>query len=237
DITFEVSQSSLEDTRDHRVTDWNDMDWMPDPIDAGPNYKATMSEDVVAYILGLFDQEEFIKEVTTVLAQHLLQATDPEYVKETRLIELFKSRLDATKLQAAEVMLKDVRDSVRLNRQLNPTALSSAVNAEPKPKDIAAAIPGGGITMQELYKGFEDRMKPSQFAAALNLVATRRGERYYPKRSKSPPEAQQPENAASSAPDYNVQVLSGFFWPQMRSNDFLLPSTMAEMDEAFGDRF
>merc|ERR1712070_1185627 len=139
-------------TRDHRVTDWNDMDWMPDPIDAGPNYKATMSEDVVAYILGLFDQEEFIKEVTTVLAQHLLQATDPEYVKETRLIELFKSRLDATKLQAAEVMLKDVRDSVRLNRQLNPTASASTVNAEPKPKDIAAAIPGGGITMQELYK-------------------------------------------------------------------------------------
>ncbi|KAI7517089.1 hypothetical protein KC343_g23097, partial [Hortaea werneckii] len=213
------------------------MDWMPDPIDAGPNYKATMSEDVVAYILGLFDQEEFIKEVTTVLAQHLLQATDPEYVKETRLIELFKSRLDATKLQAAEVMLKDVRDSVRLNRQLNPTAPSSTVNAEPKPKDIAAAIPGGGITMQELYKGFEDRMKPSQFAAALNLVATRRGERYYPKRSKSLSEAQQPESAASAAPDYNVQVLSGFFWPQMRSNDFLLPSTMAEMDEAFGDRF
>ncbi|KAI6884946.1 hypothetical protein KC360_g7816 [Hortaea werneckii] len=237
DITFEVSQSSLEDTRDHRVTDWNDMDWMPDPIDAGPNYKATMSEDVVAYILGLFDQEEFIKEVTTVLAQHLLQATDPEYVKETRLIELFKSRLDATKLQAAEVMLKDVRDSVRLNRQLNPTAPSSAVSAEPRPKDIAAAIPEGGITMQELYKSFETRMKPSQFAAALNLVATRRGERYYPKRSKSPREDQQPDIAASSASDYNVQVLSGFFWPQMRSNDFLLPSTMAEMDEAFGDRF
>ncbi|KAI7480778.1 hypothetical protein KC351_g6768 [Hortaea werneckii] len=237
DITFEVSQSSLEDTRDHRVTDWNDMDWMPDPIDAGPNYKATMSEDVVAYILGLFDQEEFIKEVTTVLAQHLLQATDPEYVKETRLIELFKSRLDATKLQAAEVMLKDVRDSVRLNRQLNPTAPSSAGNVEPKPRDIAAAIPGGGITMQELYTGFETRMKPSQFAAALNLVAARRGERYYPKRSKSPREDQQPDIAASSASDYNVQVLSGFFWPQMRSNDFLLPRTMAEMDDAFGDRF
>ncbi|TKA24220.1 hypothetical protein B0A50_05984 [Salinomyces thailandicus] len=238
DITIEVSRSSLEDTRDHRVTDWNDMLWTPDPIDAGPDYKASRSEDVMAYILGLFDPEDFIKEVTTVLAQHLLQATDPEYVKETRLTELFKSRLDATKLQAAEVMLKDVRDSVSLNRRINPSARFETASAElPKPKEIMAAIPEDGITAHGLYALFEYRMKPAQFTAAVNLVASKRGELYFPKRTRLPQEAVRDEPTKEGALSYKVQVLSGFFWPQMRSNDFALPQQFAEMDEAFGERF
>ena len=112
DITNEVANSTLEESRDTKMLNWDDMNWMPDPIDAGPDYKASKSEDVISYILGLFEQEEFIKEVTTVLAQHLLHSMDSEYVKETRLVELFKSRLDPSKLQAAEVMLKDMQDSV-----------------------------------------------------------------------------------------------------------------------------
>lgn len=112
DITAEVANSALNETPDTKMLNWDDMNWVPDPIDAGPDYKASRSEDVIANILGLFEQEEFIKEVTTVLAQHLLHSADPEYVKATRLIGLFKSRLDATKLQAAEVMLQDMHDSV-----------------------------------------------------------------------------------------------------------------------------
>ncbi|KAK5126428.1 hypothetical protein LTR85_010664 [Meristemomyces frigidus] len=236
-ITIEVSKSSLEDAKDHKVLDWNDMHWQPDPIDAGPEYKASKSEDVVAYILGLFDQDEFIKEVTTVLAQHLLQASDPEYVKETRLIELFKSRLDATKLQAAEVMLKDVRDSVSLNKRINPRA-KFATDEPPKPREIQAAIPDEGITMQSLYKMFEKRINQAQFLAILKLVATRRNDLYFPKRTRLPLEpAQLTEDSEPRGIDNRVQILSGFFWPQMRSNDFVLPPGFAEMDVSFGRRF
>ncbi|KAK4549033.1 hypothetical protein LTR36_007489 [Oleoguttula mirabilis] len=236
-ITVEVSKSSLEDARDHKMLDWSDMHWQPDPIDAGPGYKASKSEDVVAYILGLFDPEEFIKEVTTVLAQHLLQANDPEYVKETRLIELFKSRLDATKLQAAEVMLKDVRDSVSLNKRINPRA-KFVTDEPPKPREIQAAIPDEGITTQSLYKMFEHRMQHAQFLATLKLVATRRNDLYFPKRTRLPLEPTQPAEADEARGiDNRVQVLSGFFWPQMRSNDFVLPPHFAEMDSSFGHRF
>ncbi|KAK5132957.1 hypothetical protein LTR08_008320 [Meristemomyces frigidus] len=237
DITLEVSESTVEDTRDHKMMDWNDMQWQPDPIDAGPEYKASKSEDVMAYILGLFDQDDFIKEVTTVLAQHLLQVTDPEFVKETRLIELFKSRLDATKLQAAEVMLKDVRDSVSLNKRINPRA-KLVSDEPPKPREIQAAIPEGGITGQSLFQVFEHRMKHAQFVASLKLVATRRNDFYYPKRTRLPAEPiQQPGAANIQAIDHKVQILSGFFWPQMRANEFALPARFAELDMAFGHRF
>lgn len=236
-ITFEVSKSSLEDLKDQKMLDWSDMQWVPDPIDAGPDYKASKSEDVVAYILGLFDQEEFIKEVTTVLAQHLLQATDLEYVKETRLIELFKSRLDATKLQAAEVMLKDVRDSVNLNKRINPRA-KFASDEPPKPREIQAAIPDEGITTQSLFKLFEHRMNHAQFLATLKLVATRRNDLHFAKRTRLPLEPAEPtEDFGLKGIDNKVQILSGFFWPQMRSNEFALPPGFADMDDSFGHSF
>jgi len=238
DITLEVSKSTVEDTHDHKMMDWDDMNWMPDPIDAGPEYKASKSEDVIAYILGLFDPEEFIKEVTNVLAQHLLHATDPEFVKETKLIELFKSRLDASKLQAAEVMLKDVRDSVSLNKRINPQS-TLETNDPPQPREIRSAIPEEGITLQSLYRPFERRITQGKFIAALKLVGVRRNDLYFPKRTRlSGPDSAEPNEVDdTSHMDYKVRVLSGFFWPQMRSNDFALPAVFAEIDASFGNRF
>lgn len=237
-ITTEVSSSSVGDRKDHKMMNWGDMQWVPDPIDAGPEYRASKSEDVLAYILGLFDQEEFIKEATTVLAQHLLHANDAEYARETWLVEIFKSRLDATKLQAAEVMLKDVRDSVTLNKRINPRA-DPENHEPPKPREIQAALPDEGITMQSLYKKFEHRMKHAQFSAILKLVATRRNDMYFPKRTRLPlePVSSAKEVAKREVMEHNVQILSGFFWPQMRANEFSLPAGFAETDASFGYRF
>ncbi|KAK5699916.1 hypothetical protein LTR97_006050 [Elasticomyces elasticus] len=238
DIIDEVASSQLTG-REHRMLRYDDMAWMPDPIDAGPDYKASKSEDVLAYILGLFDAEDFIKEVTSVLAQHLLQATDPEYTKEIRLVELFKSRLDATKLQAAEVMLKDVHDSINLNRRMN-LAERQANAVPPTPRDVQAAVPEEGITLQALWSKFEGVMNPAQFHATLKLVATKRQDLYFAKRTRLPPEPVTPSapvRLRKDGMDFRVQVLSSFFWPQMRANDFELPKGFAEREQAFQDRF
>lgn len=238
DITIEVANSTLEDSRDKRALNWDDMEWVPDPIDAGPDYKAVRSEDIVAYILGLFEQEEFIKEVTNVLAQHLLHATDHEYVKETRLVELFKSRLDATKLQAAEVMLKDMRDSVSLGKRLNPRAVyDSTTAAAPTPREIQAAIPEDGITLPSLFRFFEGRMKHSQFLAAVKLVANKRNELFFAKRTRLPPEPAGSAEKRHAGTDFKVQILSSFFWPQLRSNEFEMPEEFEPHRVAFEYKF
>jgi anaphase-promoting complex subunit 2 len=227
DIARAAQNSSLEDSRSDRGLNWDDMEWVPDPIDAGSNHKYTKSEDVLSYILGLFDQEDFIKEVTNVLAQHLLRATDPEFAKETRLVELFKSRFDPSKLQAAEVMLKDMRDSVMLEKRILPIREKISV---PTPRDIQAAIPEDGITLRSLEQQFENRMSHSQFLASVKLTANRRGDLYFPKRGRLPPSAGKNERASDKLdsynrgdPDISFRILSSFFWPQLRTNKFSLP--------------
>ncbi|KAF2773859.1 hypothetical protein EJ03DRAFT_263702, partial [Teratosphaeria nubilosa] len=238
DITTQVANSALEDARDRQLLNLNDMNWMPDPIDAGPDYKAVQSEDVVDYILGLFDPEDFIKEITKVLAQRLLEAADPEYIKETRLIELLKSRkMDATKLQAAEVMLKDVRESALLNRRINPYSANKASSRKPDSKEIQAAVPHDGITFATLYWPFRNRINVPEFQARLLLVANRRGELYFPKRILRSQDVGGEGEPGRDDIGYHVQVVSSFFWPQMRANHFSLPEPLAHLDEQFGQSF
>ena len=232
DITIEVAKSTLEDRHDKRMLNWDDMEWVPDPIDAGPDYKSSKSEDVVAYILGLFEQEEFIKEVTSVLAQHLLDATDPDYVKEIRLVELFKSRLDATKLQAAEVMLRDMQYSVKLGKRINPFANYDATQAVPTPKEIQSAIPEEGITLSSLYSMFEGRIKQPQFIAAVKLVANKRNDLFFAKRTRIPQDAKKRDGT-----NFKAQVLSSFFWPQLRSNEYNMPASLETLNSSFNNRF
>lgn len=241
DIARAAQNSSLEDSRSDRGLNWDDMEWVPDPIDAGSNHKYTKSEDVLSYILGLFDQEDFIKEVTNVLAQHLLQATDPEFAKETRLVELFKSRFDPSKLQAAEVMLKDMRDSVMLQKRMLPSREQKSV---PTPRDIQAAIPEDGITLRSLEQQFDNRMTHSQFLASVKLTANRRGDLYFPKRGRlpSPEKEQAPERSDPydrGDPDISFRILSSFFWPQLRTNKFSLPesSVLPGRLTEIGDKF
>jgi anaphase-promoting complex subunit 2 len=227
DIAKAAQTSSLEDAPSDRGLSWDDMDWVPDPIDAGSNHRFNKSEDVLSYILGLFDQEDFIKEVTNVLAQHLLHATDPEFAKETRLVELFKSRFDASKLQAAEVMLKDMRDSVMLQKRILPARGQKSV---PTPRDIQAAVPDEGITLRSLHQQFEDRMTQSQFLATVKLTTNRRGDLYFPKRGRLPSAAKEPsaDKDVSDGPDISFRILSSFFWPQLRSNKFALPENFTK---------
>lgn len=237
DIAKAAQTSSLEDTRDDRGLNWDDMNWIPDPIDAGSNHKYNKSEDILSYILGLFDQDDFIKEMTNVLAQHLLQATDPEFAKETRLVELFKSRFDPSKLQAAEVMLKDMRDSVMLEKRILPRR--TCATPTPTPRDIQAAIPGEGITLPMLYRQFEGRMKHAQFIAVVKLVANRRNDLYFPKRGHlpSPTDTSPAQQGTDSAESMSFRILSSFFWPQLRSNKFAIPDKLTATLNHTGEMF
>ncbi|KAL9096439.1 MAG: hypothetical protein Q9165_001436 [Trypethelium subeluteriae] len=103
---------------DHEL-DWADLDWVPEPLDAEPGYRTVKPDDVLSHLLTLFDREDLIKELQTILADHLLRSEDSEYEKEIRLIELLKARFGDDKLQACEVMLKDMQDSKRMSASIN----------------------------------------------------------------------------------------------------------------------
>lgn len=246
EIATEVATSAVDADND-RSSDFNDMQWVPDPIDAGPNYKSSKADDVVAHILGLFEKEDFMSAFTSAFGESLLRNTSKSLFKETKIIELLKSRLDASQMQEAEVMLKDMSDSAILVRRLGDN-FSNTANGAPRkppatPKQIQAAMPDEGITISSLYAMFKDRMDRKQFAAALQLVSNRREDLYFPKRTRLPPEPKGPESSPQFEREerhslhLDVKVISAHFWPELRDDEFNLPAEAQKRLDTFASKY
>ncbi|KAK7540517.1 uncharacterized protein J3D65DRAFT_615574 [Phyllosticta citribraziliensis] len=115
--------------------DWGNMNWVPDPVDASTEYRKSKSENVLGYLLTLYDKDDFISELKTIWGEHLLRSESVDFEKEIRLLEFFKVRLGENNLQACEVMLRDVLESKRINKQIHQTLLQTAAGTN-KSHDI-----------------------------------------------------------------------------------------------------
>ena len=104
--------------------DFDDMSWVPDPIDAGPEYRRIKGTDVVGSLISLYESKEvFVKEFQMVLAERLLECRDFEgvdeavrnYEPEIQTLELLRVRFGGGPLQACDVMLRDIQNGARVN--------------------------------------------------------------------------------------------------------------------------
>lgn len=103
------------DETDDGGLDYDDMNWMPDPVDAGPEYKNAKNSDVIGSLISLFESNDvFVKEYQNILGERLLQK-EYEYDREIRVTELLKLRFGEAALQACEVMHRDISDSRRVD--------------------------------------------------------------------------------------------------------------------------
>ncbi|GKT48307.1 anaphase-promoting complex subunit 2 [Colletotrichum spaethianum] len=106
---------------DEEELDWDDMEWIPDPVDAGVNYKRPKSEDVIGTLINaLGSQDIFIKEFQNIIAERLL-STQVEFVQEIRVLNLLKKRFGDNALQNCDVMIKDIQDSKRVDSIISKT--------------------------------------------------------------------------------------------------------------------
>ncbi|KAK4459105.1 hypothetical protein QBC42DRAFT_312613 [Cladorrhinum samala] len=107
-------------TEDDHDLDWDDMNWVPDPVDAGANYKRPKSEDVIGTLISaLGSGEMFIKEFSTVVADRLLLlGGDATFEQETLVLDLLKRRFGEPALQNCDVMIKDIKDSRTLDARI-----------------------------------------------------------------------------------------------------------------------
>jgi anaphase-promoting complex subunit 2 len=228
EIALGVVNSAV-DARNDKMVDWNDMEWMPDPIDAGPNYKSSKTDDVVAHVLALFEKEDFSKAFTAAVGDNFLHKTTADFAKEIKIIELLKARLDAGQMHNAEVMLKDMQDSVTMNAQFRPPRTGTVT-----PKEIQRALPAEGIDGNVLYDMFKNRIDRKLFGGALSLVATRRGNIYFPKRARLPPE---PAVPTTTQPELDAKVISSHFWPEYQDEKFKVPSQAKQKLDSFEEQY
>ena len=95
--------------------DWDDMTWVPVPVDASVNYKRPKSEDVIGTLIGaLGSKDTFIKEFQSILADRLLWGPKP-FTQEMAVLKLLRKRFGENALQNCEVMHRDVLESDELH--------------------------------------------------------------------------------------------------------------------------
>ncbi|PWY70939.1 hypothetical protein BO70DRAFT_365245 [Aspergillus heteromorphus CBS 117.55] len=116
ELSAELAKAHQNSLRaDSGELDWDDMNWVPDPIDAAQDYRKSKTSDVIGSLISLFESKEmFVKEMQNMLGERLLQKRE-DFVQEISVLELLKVRFGDNALQACEVMLRDISDSHRVD--------------------------------------------------------------------------------------------------------------------------
>lgn len=108
---------------DEEDLDLDDMEWVPDPVDAGVNYKRPKSEDVIGTLLSTLGSEDvFIKEFQNIIAENLL-SSQTDFAQEQQVLDLLKKRFGQAALQNCEVMIKDIYDSRKVDTHIRRAEL------------------------------------------------------------------------------------------------------------------
>lgn len=231
DLAREIALSEGEHLKtDEKGLDWDDMSWMPDPIDAGPDYKKSKTDDVMSFMLTLFERGDFLQEIQALLGERLLtaEAVHSDLNKEIRLVELFKARFGSDGLQSCEVMLRDILDSKRINATLRP----SGDVRFPTLSEIHAAIPENGTSLHGLVEHFHSRVPRTDrgrehFIKLVKEVATsdRRSGFIIPKPGVF--------SSDKDDPAFTTLILSSFFWPELREDKFQVPQPIRALQQSF----
>ncbi|KAJ3947744.1 uncharacterized protein N0V96_001978 [Colletotrichum fioriniae] len=167
--------------------DWDDMEWIPDPVDAGVNYKRPKSEDVIGTLISaLGSQDIFIKEFQNIIAERLL-STQVEFSQEVRVLNLLKKRFGDNALQNCDVMIKDIQDSKKVDSIISKTIRTGVIGPVRKPHNTPSyhtkilsrlfwptmdrehfILPGPVVEGQGQYEGEFERLKSNRKLTWLN---------------------------------------------------------------------
>lgn len=159
--------------QDHDL-DYDNMNYVPQPSDASPDFRRNESNESIGHLLSLYDREQYVTVLRNIFGEHLLKTTNDVHLeKETHLLELFKARFGDEKLQACEVMLRDISNSRRLNKKI--------VSMSQLPTNVLR-VPG------ELR-------------------------------------------------DLNAQILSSYFWPDLRDDEFEVPELVRSLQRSYDAGF
>ncbi|KAI0908430.1 Cullin family protein [Ustulina deusta] len=163
--------------------EWDDLTWVPPPVDAGSNYKRRKSEDVIGTLISaLGSPEVFIKEFQNIIGERLL-SEQISFDQEIGVLDLLKKRFGESSLQACDVMIKDIQDSRRLDGVIHRNFLNqdekvshaSDMHAKilsrlywPEAGEDDFELPPVVATMQRTYASIFEHLKPSRKLKWLN---------------------------------------------------------------------
>lgn len=178
-----LQQDSDQYRSERQDEEWDDLNWMPAPVDAGHNYKRRKSEDVIGTLISaLGSAEVFIKEFQSIIGERLL-SDQTTFKQEVGVLDLLKKRFGESSLQACDVMIRDVHDSARLDGVINRGTVNHPDKVErdwtiharilsrlywPEIGEERFVLPPSVSEMQKMYESVFEHLKPSRKIKWLN---------------------------------------------------------------------
>ncbi|KAI5968886.1 hypothetical protein KGF57_000001 [Candida theae] len=98
------------------IEDSLDLNWVPDPIDALPDFKRERVSDTIESLLSIFESKEvFIEEFTKLFGHQLIESTNFDVSSIETKLNLLKSRFGKDNFTTLDIMLRDFNASKHLN--------------------------------------------------------------------------------------------------------------------------
>ncbi|KAK6539685.1 hypothetical protein TWF694_009889 [Orbilia ellipsospora] len=125
-----AASASLEDL------DYDDMEWQPDPADAGPEFRRDKGTDIISHLFTMLESTKFINEFQNQLGKRLLLQPTSEFLREKATIELLKVRFGESEMQNAAIMIKDLSESRKTDAHLRDMVLGKQITQSVGPSGL-----------------------------------------------------------------------------------------------------
>lgn len=100
--------------------DFMDLTWVPDPIDALPDFKKSKVTDIIESLISIFDLKEiFINEFTQLFGEKLINLHNYDVKDVTDHLDLLKLRFGENEFTTLDIMIKDIEQSKITNEKIN----------------------------------------------------------------------------------------------------------------------
>lgn len=100
------------------VDDYSDPNWEPEPIDAGPDFRANKPSDIISTLVSIYDSKDlFVKELQVLLAQRLLAISDDGMEKVEREVSSRVPALGPGSVLIGSIPISGIEEEERGNSE------------------------------------------------------------------------------------------------------------------------
>lgn len=97
----------------------DELNWIPDPIDALPDFKKDKVTDIIESLISIFDLKEiFIEEFTKLFGERLINRSEYSLDGIIEHLDLLKERFGKNEFATLDVMIRDIFESEVINSKL-----------------------------------------------------------------------------------------------------------------------
>lgn len=156
------------------IDDLTDVHWVPDPIDALPDFKKGKVSDVVEALISIFPLTEvFVEEFTRLFGERLLQWDKYPTSEIVRDVELLKARFGPNEFATLDVMVKDIHDSEEVNSRLQLPEFELTILSKmywPTVCDSLSENDYFVVPVEQKFASFQDQFKHLKTGRGLKLI-------------------------------------------------------------------